>query len=366
MKRKIKINLLFKKDGRLNQARITLNREILQQLELNEFNNDVIIKTIGDEVLIYSDNNSEDIDEKTTYKRKLIYDKGGKNKEYIACKLSIPLQLVKKMEITKESNEVEIEILNKKMTIRQIGGEKMGKGQMITVKVNKGGIGKTTLSAWIAHGLADLGYKTCILTSDAQNNVLDITFKEGKKPLFDRGLKSWVLNNKGEKIRIRKNLDFIPLESNVFGSHFLKQLPIFLENLKNEYDFIINDSIPAMKLDKEFVQVSEKIIIPAFCDRSTVEGIINVIEEEGIEKIFAIIVNKYENVETQNKYYQQLKNILKDTDILFPEPIKNKSIIAKTMDSGRTIWESNSKQVEEVQDILTLIIYELIGGNKNE
>lgn len=240
------------------------------------------------------------------------------------------------------------------------------KGEMITVKVNKGGVGKTTLSSWIAHGLALLGYKTCILTSDSQNNILDIMFKEGEKPHFDKGLKSWVLHGEGEKIKIRENLYFIPLESSVFGNTFLKKLPDFLEGLKEEFDFIINDSIPTMKIDKEFVQVSEKIIIPAFCDRSTVEGIINVIQEEGIEKLFAIIVNKYENVETQNKYYKQLSEVLKDTNILFPEPIKNRSSVAKILDRGNTVWETKAKQMEEIQNILLILLHELTGGENNE
>lgn len=363
MKKKLKINLLYKKDGRLNQARIILNKEIMQNLNLDEENNVVILKEEISGIEIYSIPENSEISEKE-YKRKLIFDKGGKNTEYITCKLSIPLKIVKSLGIIKDDNEVEIEVLNKKMTMKKFGGNKMNKGEMITVKVNKGGVGKTTISSWIASGLAELGYKTCILTSDSQNNILDITFKEGQKPLFSEGLKSWVLNGDGDIIKIRENLDFIPLESSIFGTQFLKKLPAFLENLKLKYDFIINDSIPTMKIDKEFVQASEKIIIPAFCDRSTVEGIINVIEDEGIDKIFAIIVNKYESVVTQDKYYRQLKEVLEDTNILFPTPIKNLSIVAKIMDSGRTLWESNSKQVEEIKDSLAGIITELIGGNE--
>lgn len=240
----------------------------------------------------------------------------------------------------------------------------MKKGEMITVKVNKGGVGKTTISTWLAHGLAELGYKTLLLTSDSQNNILDITFKEGEKPIYNNGLKNWVIKGNGDLINIRKNLTFIPLESSIFGNNFLKKLPIFLENLKKEYDFIINDSIPTMKLDKEFVSVSEKIIIPASCDRSTVEGILNVIDEAGIEKTFAIIINKFENTETQKKYYNQLKEVLENTEIIFPNPIPNRSQVSKIIDQGKTVWESKSKQMQEIQDILTTVLYELIHGGR--
>lgn len=240
----------------------------------------------------------------------------------------------------------------------------MKKGKMITVKVNKGGIGKTTISTWLAHGLAELGYKTLLLTSDSQNNILDITFKEEQKPLYNSGLKNWVTKGNGDIINIRKNLNFIPLENSIFSHNFLKKLPLFLEKLKEDYDFIINDSIPTIKLDKEFVNSSDKLIIPAFCDRSTVEGILNVIDEAGIDKIFAILVNKFENTETQKKYYKQLKEVLDNTNIIFPNPIPNKSQISKLIDQGKTIWESKSQQVQDIQDSLTTILYELIHGGK--
>lgn len=361
MKKETKINLLFKKDGRLNQARLTISKDMIELMELTD-DSEVYFELKENRLVVkkYSD------DTKEQEPRKIILDKGGKDGAYTTYKLSIPLKFLKDLEIEKNDNEIEVEILNKILIINKKRGDMKRKGEMITVKVNKGGVGKTTLSSWIAHGLALLGYKTCILTSDSQNNILDIMFKEGSKPQFEEGLRSWVLHGEGDKIKLRENLYFIPLESSVFGNSFLKKLPDYLEGLKTEFDFIINDSIPTMKIDKEFVQASEKIIIPAFCDRSTVEGIINVIQDEGIDKIFAIIVNKYENVETQNKYYKQLSEVLKDTEILFPEPIKNRALVAKIIDRGHTVWETKAKQMEEIQNTLLIILSKLIGGQNSE
>ena len=117
---------------------------------------------------------------------------------------------------------------------------------MITVKVNKGGVGKTFLSVQIGHGLALNQKKVLLLTSDSQNNILDYSFKESNIPEFKDGLKSFVKGNKGDIIKLRKNLDFIPLENNKFSPQFLNELPSFLEKMKEEYDFVIVDSIPTM------------------------------------------------------------------------------------------------------------------------
>ena len=46
---------------------------------------------------------------------------------------------------------------------------------IFTVKVNKGGIGKTFFKVQIGHGLALQGYKVLLITSDSQNNILHYT-----------------------------------------------------------------------------------------------------------------------------------------------------------------------------------------------
>ena len=68
-------------------------------------------------------------------------------------------------------------------------------------KVNKGGIGKTFLTAQTGHGLALLGKKTLILTSDSQNNILNFMSKE--KVEVKKGLIRAVLNDEDNIINLR-------------------------------------------------------------------------------------------------------------------------------------------------------------------
>lgn len=227
-------------------------------------------------------------------------------------------------------------------------------GKIITVKVNKGGVGKTFTTVQLGSYLALSGKKVLLLTSDSQNNIIDYCFGM-KKVLFHKGLKEFVKGGEGEKIKLRENLEFIPLENSTFGSHFLMNLPGFLGKVKDEYDYILIDSIPTMKIDSVFVQCSDKIIIPCFADNVTVKGVINVVNEAGADKILAILLNKYENKKVQNFLRDQITEVIKGTNILFPNPIKNISEIEDLLFKGKTIWESNSKKIEEIKKSIALM-----------
>lgn len=229
-------------------------------------------------------------------------------------------------------------------------------GRVYTLKVNKGGVGKTFLTTQLADGLAKGGKKVLILTSDSQNNILNYTFPYENKPKFSVGLKEFVKSGDGDMIRLRDNLYFIPLEDNKFSQKFLKDLPNFIDTMKNEYDFILIDSIPTMKLDSVFVKCSDKIIIPNFCDPVTMEGILNVIDEAGVDKIHSIVTNLYRNTEVQKRYYNELKNILVNSKIYFPEPIKELSAVESLLAKGKTIWETEQKDMHDVQEILLKLI----------
>ena len=60
-------------------------------------------------------------------------------------------------------------------------------GKVITIKNNKGGVGKTFITTQLAAGLAYGDKKVLILTSDPQNNVFNFLFKGDKT--FKKGLK---------------------------------------------------------------------------------------------------------------------------------------------------------------------------------
>ncbi len=355
-----KVSLSYRKDGRLNGCTLNLKKEFITTLELNEKDRDIIFKYINKEISLEKGRSDFEEEIKNTkgeivslVKNHFIkFDKAGKSKP---TKLSIPLPVVFDMGINENDKEVEIEndLVNRNVRIRKIIIEHEGdimenniteRGIVATIKVNKGGIGKTFITTQLGHGLALKGYKVLLLTSDSQNNIFHYTaFKTKKRnPLFSEGLKAWVKNGTGDLFELRENLEFIPLENNTFSSQFLMKLPEVIEKFREKYDFILIDSIPTMKIDTVFVKSSDKVIIPCFADRVTVDGVINVLKETGVEKVLGIVLNRYENKRIQNMLLKELKKVVEGRELIFPEPIKNSSEIENLLYLGKTIWESNS------------------------
>ena len=225
-------------------------------------------------------------------------------------------------------------------------------GEIIQIKVEKGGIGKTFIASNLAHLLALLEYRIIILSIDSQNNVYSIFNKVNQR--IKGSLKKSILSNEIYKIKLRENLDFIPIEL-YLSPNILKEVPAFLRKLKKNYDYIIIDSLPALKVDNIFLENSDKIIIPAHGDKMTLQGIISIIKEHR-EKIHSIIFNKYLNTKVNREYYKEIKEICKNSGIYISKPIKNNAFIAELIEKGKTIWESRAKKITETQEIFKDII----------
>ncbi|WP_338948033.1 ParA family protein [Fusobacterium nucleatum] len=225
-------------------------------------------------------------------------------------------------------------------------------GEIIQIKVEKGGVGKTFIASNLAHLLALLDHKVIILSIDSQNNVYSIFNKVNQR--IKGSLKKSILSSEIYKVKLRENLDFIPIEL-YLSPNILKEVPAFLRKLKKNYDYIIIDSLPALKVDNIFLENSDKIIIPAHGDKMTLQGIISIIKEHR-EKIHSIIFNKYINTKINREYYKEIKEICKNSGIYISKPIKNNAFIAELIEKGKTIWESRAKKITETQEIFKDII----------
>lgn len=230
-------------------------------------------------------------------------------------------------------------------------------GKIVTIKNNKGGVGKTFLTSQLASGLALAEKRVLILTSDSQNNIFNYLLKGNKD--FDNGLKAEISKGKGEYFRLRENLWFLPLERSTFGNQFIQKLPSYLEKIKMEYDYIIIDSVPTLKVDNVFLENSDYVIIPTHCDEVTMEGVLNLSKEIDPNKILSIIVNKFEPTKIQNYFLNLLKENFKDIDIYLPDPIDKSSFIEQMLYNKKTVWEYTNKTALKVQEIIIGIMKEL-------
>lgn len=370
--KELKLMIKYRKDGRLsrlNSATISLN-----QAMINHLGNIALSFFYKNKEIILNGNNESETYEKA--KNGKIIELKRNIKLQSGRKLDLPLGILDDLGVNLEKeNKVQIEFLEDhklKLKLVSLPVENLEKkentkvGKIITIKVNKGGVGKTFITVQLGAYLALQNKKVLLLTSDSQNNIIDYCF--GERIEFAGGLKEFVKSGTGDIIKLRENLFFIPLESSTFGTQFLLKLPLFLEKLKNEYDYILIDSIPTMKIDSVFVKASDKIIIPTFCDRVTTEGVLNVVDETGVDKVLAVMINKYEDKKIQNLYKKELVEAIENTDILFPNPIPNTSEIEVLLHKGKTIWESKAKKIEEIQSSFKEIGDYIIDGmtNKNK
>ena len=227
-------------------------------------------------------------------------------------------------------------------------------GRIITIKNNKGGVGKSFITSQLAAGLAYADKNVLILTSDSQNNIFNFLYTGDKN--FKKGLKSEVSKGDGEYFRLRDNLYFLPLEDSIFSTQFLKKLPEYLEKVKEQYDYILIDGTPVLKLDSVFIDKSDSIIIPSFADQITTESILELLKTIDVTKVKAIITNKYKSTAIQKENFEILKNTLDGTGILFTDPIENLAFIEMMIQSRKTVWEYKNKTVTKVQQILLEIL----------
>lgn len=237
-------------------------------------------------------------------------------------------------------------------------------GKVITIKNNKGGVGKSWLTLQISHALTLLEkndgnfYNVLILTSDSQNNILD--FSGHSEIKIEKTLEDYVKTGKRNEIRLRENLYYMPLAKSNFSKVFREKLKKSIEVLKDEFDFILIDSVPVLEIDQDFLDIATDIIIPTYMDKATTGGILRLMEEIDLKKIRAIVPNRYIKSKKTEVMYEELKTNLDGTGILVTEPIKQSSIIHNLMDDGKTIWDRKSKDVEGFQMIIYSIVEELL------
>lgn len=228
---------------------------------------------------------------------------------------------------------------------------------VILVKNNKGGVAKSWLSLQLGHRLANLGYPTLIITSDSQNNILDYSGKE-KEFKTAQTLEYWLKKSDGNFIDLRDNLCYIAFNSSNLSSDLEYKFNYFILDMleTREFKYIIIDGSPVLKLDDVFTKTANHIIIPAYMDNVTINSTIDFINSSEAYKINYIVPNRFNRTATEWEIYNSMKNHLDASSVNVSEPIKASSYIANLINNGKTIWDSKSKKIDYVRDIIDEII----------
>ncbi|MGL5381178.1 ParA family protein [Clostridium sp.] len=243
----------------------------------------------------------------------------------------------------------------------------------IAVLNNKGGVGKSTVSVQIAHGLAKLGFRVILVDLDGQNDsslFLGVSSTDYKKTFYD-------LIDKRNKIdigecilNVRENLDLLP-NSNIeeINAEFYREPRIDLildEKLKDlenmDYDFVIVDCGPQRtKVNDAVLCYIDKIIMPVQVEAASVRACGSIYEylsdlRLSPDKIALIVPNMYDKrTKDANENLSFLKEFFAE-DNLISDPISRRVKITEAGKMGKTVFEYDEESSQQFFKVLERLV----------
>ena len=163
-------------------------------------------------------------------------------------------------------------------------------GKIISLVNQKGGVGKTTTSINLSASLAVLGKKVLLIDLDPQGNTttgVGINKGDIEKSIYDVligkcNIKEAVIKTKFTNLYLLAGtinlagleIDFEEMKKQDNGFIKGEQLRVHLDEIKEDYDYIIIDCPPALSLiTTNALTASNSVIIPVQCEFFALEGI---------------------------------------------------------------------------------------------
>lgn len=250
---------------------------------------------------------------------------------------------------------------------------------VILIKNNKGGLGKTFITVNLAQCLtslkekdSDKENKILILTDDSQNNILMYAEVNEEESMY-RDL-NWLLEtNKFEAKEIFKNTFFIPFPKAGLSQVAIANFEKWLNSVRGMYDFILIDSNSSLE-SLEFMKYTDYWIAPTELTKVSINSLVDTMQYVGLDKLLALVPNKKRftknHIETENYIVNNLRNDLQK-DFYISDSIRLSETYERLHIDKTKILTANSgdkQKLKEARNIflkLALYVAATIYGERN-
>lgn len=239
-------------------------------------------------------------------------------------------------------------------------------GKIIAIANQKGGVGKTTTAINLGIGLVNKGKRVLLVDLDPQGNAtqglgfdadeLEITISTMLRKMISKDYaftKEYGVLSHGEGIDLMPaNIELSVLETELISIFFgrEKMLKMYLDMVRDEYDYIIVDCMPSLNLIAiNALVAADEVIIPLHAQYYSVKGLeqllqtIGSVKSNGLNGALKISGILYTCVNDRTTAFKDVRNILKNAygnDVNIYESYIPRSVKAEEAPSyGRSIYE---------------------------
>ena len=168
-------------------------------------------------------------------------------------------------------------------------------GRTIAIANQKGGVGKTTTAINLSSCLAEAGQRVLTIDFDPQGNAtsgLGLEKGQIEDTVYEMMLGDCSFEDCLQR-EVQEDLDVLPSDSNLSGAE-IELLDVenkefvlksHLDQVKNDYDFIIIDCPPSLSLlTLNALVAADTVLVPIQCDYYALEGLSQVLRTINIVK----------------------------------------------------------------------------------